>query len=265
MVSDAESYAQEIRSRWGQYLVDWPPGATLRIGDYGVVIKGVFHKEGNLASDYQVQFATDPIPPNPAISHYSHFSKDAVKVTFRTRGRGGAQAGAAVKAGLDLMFHKENSVFFNAAGCRVEMMSSPAMLRSRIMNLLDQGRWDYQWHVITRLIRSSSCTVLVASSGGATVSLDVNGNVPAVDLGDANLRMTVTSAEKMASDAVVTGDATPLLGCHRLKSKFLDGIKWTPARLAGQSEQSLLSGDKLAEAIKKGIVKQEEFEWVEAE
>jgi hypothetical protein len=97
------------------------------------------------------------------------------------------------------------------------------------------------------------------------MSLEADGNITSVDLADANLRMTLTSSEMMTTNAVVTGQATPLLGCHRLKSRFLDGVEWTPAQLMGQAAESPLSRQKLAEAVKKGILKEEEFEWVEAE
>lgn len=262
MASEAESYAKEMRSKWGLYFVDWPPGVPLAVGDYGAIIDGVFVKEGNLKRDYGIDFSVDPAPANPAEGHYSHFSKGSVEVNFRARGQGRGQA--AVKAGLDLKFHREHSVFFNAAGCRIETIASPALLRAPIFNLMRQGRWEYPWHVITRLVHSNSCTVLVASSAGATASLDANADVPAIDLANANVKMSLNAASSMSSEAVVTGDATPLLGCHRLKSSFFDGIKWAPTKFMAAAGDSPISGDKIGEALKKGIVKEDEFEWAES-
>lgn len=262
MASEAESYAKEMRSKWGLYFVEWPPGVALALGDYGGIMDGVFIKEGNLKRDYGIDFAVDPAPEIPTDAHYSHFSEGSVEVNFRARGQG--RAGGAVKAGLDLTFRRDHSVFFNAAGCRVETIASPALLRAHILGLVRQGRWEYRWHVITRLVHSSSCTVLVASTAGATASLDANADVPAIDLANANVKMSLKTASSMSAEAVVTGDATPLLGCHRLKSSFFDSMKWAPTKLMAAAEDPPISGDKIGEALKKGIVREDEFEWVES-
>jgi hypothetical protein len=65
MASEAESYAKEMRSKWGLYFVDWPPGVALALGDYGGIIDSVFIKEGNLNRDYGIAFAADPAPESP--------------------------------------------------------------------------------------------------------------------------------------------------------------------------------------------------------
>src|SRR6266568_2281599 len=119
MPTDAQVYAKEIRTGFGEFFANWPPGERIQLGDYGTIDNHVFRREGNLLRDFNTSFEVQH-SPDSSLAHYGHSSKNSVEVKLRAKGKAKLPTGDQLQAGLDLRFSAAQAVFFNAAGCAVE-------------------------------------------------------------------------------------------------------------------------------------------------
>jgi hypothetical protein len=262
MATVAEVYCHEIRRGLGAFLANWPPSEPVRIGDFGTVENDVFQRAGNLVVDFGISL---DVQTNSAPAHYTYSSKNSTELNLRARGKAKLPTGDRLNAGLDLRFSAANAVFFNASGCHVESVSSPSGLKPAILKLLSGGKWQYYWHVITRRVTSQSCTVIVSSANGASISLDASGNVASIDLARGDLRMNARNATKIATQLVTAGDTVPIFSCHRLVHPLFRSLDWRQTRAAPSQQGDLFDPQKLAKAIETGTFKLEDFGWDELE
>jgi hypothetical protein len=263
MATAAQTYAKEIRGGFGEFFANWPPEEPLALGDYGTIDSHVFRREGNLFRDFNISF--EALLSSQSTTHYTHSSRNSVEIKLRARGDAALPTQGQLRAGIDLYFSAAHAVFFNAAGCSIESISSPARLKPSLLELVKACQWQYSWHAVMRIVRSQSCTAIISASSNSAISLDASEDITSIDLARADLRMSARNARNIASQLVTAGDAAPLFSCHRLNHTLLNSVQWRPTHLANSAQNNLLDPRKLRDAIRNGVMKAEDFSWVPVE
>ncbi len=235
------------------------PGAPLDPGDYGILNGDAFERIGNLR-DIGVTFSTKTEKQR---SHHDFSSEGVRKTTIEASASGNAGPIAKLKAALKLDFSRERGVFFNAADCVTEGISNTDALGKQLIKRYDEGDWKKKYVVVTQVVRAGTTTVIISLKAGASVSLEATGDVQAIDLADASLRLRPVDNSSDSVYKVTSAEGmTPLMKLFRVKrsgiintgpAQFEPALAARPGTkasagkgLAGPKRRDLLAFDEVA-------------------
>ena len=217
MGSLAAQYCEQIKNHFKVFYATFPPNQPYELGDFGVLNDDVFVRLGNVKNRFGMTFAVRAgEAKSPAIDFTS---KGSVAVEFR--GKAEAAVGTVpVKAGLDITFARENSVFFNAADCTLDSVEDQVALGEQILALYAQKKWEKKYALVTGVLRARSTTAIVSSSSNSSISLDAASDVPVIDLADASLKLSVKRVKDVALKIVTEGELVPLMSLSKIQGGF---------------------------------------------
>src|SRR4051812_18812634 len=120
--SIGEVWCDTIHDQFVVLYANWPLGAPISLGDYGVLVKGglfshgtIFVRKGNIGdSDYKIAITERP---DPDYKSYSFQSSKGVSVDFAAKGDVTPGGGTHINASMTVQFSKQNAAFFNAVRC----------------------------------------------------------------------------------------------------------------------------------------------------
>ena len=275
-MSLAESYGKEIRKEIKRYA-NWEPGRPLELGDFGVLNGPLFERLGNLR-DLKVAFDTRADPSGKTVAYSS---KNAVQMEAGAGASVNVGPVANAKAALKITFGREHSVVFNAVGVTYDSVSDQVDLQRKLLQAIEAETWDARWSVVTELMRSKSTTVVVSTGSNGSILLEAKGDVPKVDLADADIRLSVKSERNIGYRAITEGEMTPLMALSRIRPRGLfwwrrtelrrdlgflpghrgRGHRYGPARVSSRLDDNM---DSLVDELRAGRAPAKEaFEWAE--
>ena len=219
MGSLAAQYCEQINNHFKVFYATFPPNQPYQLGDFGILNDDVFVRIGNVTQRFDLNFGVRAgEAKSPAIDFTS---KGSVTVEFRSKAEAGIGT-VPVKAGLDITFARENSVFFNAAECTLDSVEDQVKLGEQIIGLYNQRKWEKKYAVVTGVLRAKSTTAIVSSSANSSISLDAaTPDVAAINLADASLKLTVKSVRDVALKIVTEGELVPLINLSKIQGGFL--------------------------------------------
>jgi hypothetical protein len=252
------NYTTELHQAFGYLFANWVPQQKIALGDYGRFQKGVFHRDGKL-EDLKLDVKRGT--PDEARALYQYHSKNSSSAQLKLNASG-KSAAANAKAGLEIKFDDANSVFFNAAGCALSTVSNVSSIGDAIRRKLKDGKWEYDWVVITTLIEAKSTTAIISSSSNGTIVLNAETNVPHIDLADAALKLGVSSESNIGLKLVTEPGCAPLFACHQAHWKLLGKPGWQTKLLRAETEQAETAA-QIQALRSSGEMNIDEFDFVE--
>jgi hypothetical protein len=261
-------YCKQLRDAFRRHA-NFPPNRCVALGDYGVIQENVFERLGNI-SDLGLS-----ILPAVGTGQSNFIFKSQGSVDFELIAKGEVQPGGivAVRAGLNLKFNRENSVFFCAAGCTIQAAANIRDLEPALIQLLQEGRWESDFYLVTELTLASKTTAIVSSSGDSEVKLEaMNPALEVIQLADASLQLQVRRSRNTSFEMVTEGAQVPLMQLSRLRGLFHDELRPSLGAIAlGAQEPFRLVADgdvtpiTLQESVARAAVSEPVIEAVLAE
>lgn len=231
MSNVASIYTNAMRDNFRPMFANWQPGSPLKLGDYGLITNNIFQRIGKIGDpDIGIEFKTRL---DETGDQYEFSSSSETEFLFTAGGQVNTPT-ANVKAGLEIRFGKSDSVYFNAAGCKVNSIENIKAVGDALIALDEQGKWKRDFAVVTNLIASGATTVVVSGGNNSSIVLEASGGVPQIDLADASLKLSLKSMRNVALKIITTGGMTPLMALMQVKRReIFPGIlrprTWEPA------------------------------------
>jgi triacylglycerol lipase len=238
-------YCKQIRQELRRHA-NFPPNRPIALGDYGVIKDDIFERLGNIGQ-LGLRFA---VIDGTGQSTFQFKSKGNVSFELIARGDVGAGGVPAVRAGLELKFARENSVLFAAAGCTVKAIDDLRTLESALLQLLDQGRWETDFYVVTEINHASKTTAIASGDRDCEIKLEADSPaLEAIHLADATLSLHVKRSRNTALEIVTESDQIPLMQLARLRGVFNPVLRTESlAAGGGRSRFRLTSDDETGSA-----------------
>lgn len=261
----AQVYIKDIHKQWKNLYANWPPNGTIVLGDYGFLDKdGLFEIKGNIKLD---GFVSKSIRINTSSSEadYKYSSKGCSFEQLKTNAEGKINQVANLNASLEIKFERDNSIFLNAAGCKIHSIENIPQIEKEIIWSFKGGSWNPAYAIITKLVEATSSTLIISSSDKASITLEAGVDIPKIDLANAALELSVKSQQNIGFQAIMKGNLVPLFGCHKLRCKWFGEPELEASNLvttSGESDEEDMA--KVREMlIREGKSFQDELELVE--
>lgn len=224
MSSIAKIYTKEIKKQFKKLHANWEPGENIELGDFGVMIGGLFNKtifvkKGNLSKKFKIKFK---VTKDPYVDHKYFASQKGVSVKFNAKGSINPSGVINAKANVNVEFSKENSVFFSAAECKTISIEDKLALGEDIFKLHKQGKWKKKYVVVTDLVKSGKTVIAISSSSNSEFSISANSpTLEQINLADASAGLDIVSKKNIGYSVDGAKGLSLLFGLAKLQSKFL--------------------------------------------
>ena len=220
-----ELYTKGIKRKLENYWAAWLPGTHYAIGDVGTLNGYVFEKVctlGELNLKYYADTDEDPSP----LAITSEFG---VAVSFKAAGESNpsfSHIGSA-EAGLKVAFGAIGAFILQAPETFASEMGDRLNVRRQIIATFNNGSWEKDWLVITRLLTATSATVLISKLRNASLELTAKANLSAAmtTLGAADAGITIKHQQGDSITMIGGKNVTPLFQLGRLKTSFFSAPK----------------------------------------
>jgi hypothetical protein len=222
------------------------------------LIDDIFIKRSNLRDAYVAGFSVTPRASQGADSHWNFSSAQSTFVNTKA----GVKASSA-QAKLKITFAEEHAVYFNAAGCRLLEAENYEQIAAFVRLLWHDEKWDDSYYVVTSVVETPMSLAFMSGGADAEAILEATGEVPDIDLANADLKLTLRNKKSLAMDFVTPKTHTPLIGVSRLKPRWLTGdATFKPSFLADPDgiEDTL---KRRAELLRGGKPSDDDFEFAE--
>ncbi|MBC7924560.1 MAG: lipase family protein [Bryobacteraceae bacterium] len=214
-------YCKQLRRELRRHA-NFPPNRPVALGDYGVLRDEVFERLGNVRQ-LGITFEIIEGTAQTTFTFKSHGSVD-----FALIAKGDVQPGGipAVRAGLEVKFSRAEAVFFNAAGCTVKAIDNVAAVGTALVQLLREGRWEADFHVVTELNLAAKTTAIASADRNSEIRLEAKSPaLEAIQLGDASLDLQVKRSRNTALEIVTEGGNIPLMQLSRIRGMRRDEFR----------------------------------------
>jgi hypothetical protein len=231
----ASIYTDNLHQNFKTLYGAWPPNASVRLGDYGVLQGNIFVRLANVADTYKLAFQERK--DSGRAGNYEYASANSTEVEFHA-GASPTAGGVPLKASLDISFSSENAVFFNPASCVPVSIEDQISFGNSIMSLYQTGRWEKKFVVVTGLLESANATVIVSGSNNSSISLEASSDkILNIDLADAALKLGVRRARNVAFKVITQSGLVPLISLSKVQGSIFDDDHFGPQapRLAAQA------------------------------
>lgn len=230
-----QQYCRQVRQHLTGLHANFPPNRPLALGDFGIRRDEVFQRMGNLAQ-LGVRFGVVEGTPQ---SSFQFKSEGAVEVEFVAKGEVRPGGVPAARAGIELRFNRQDAVFFNASGCTVIQIDDLIAVETALIALLNAGRWDTSFVVVTNLIRAAHTTAIASADRSSEIVLEASSEaVPEIDLGDVGLKLRTKRSRSTALEIVTASDQTPLMQLSRIRGLFSDRFRPEAAALPASGAET---------------------------
>ncbi len=228
-----KQYLKEVNKKF-KYRPTWVPGKPLKIGDIGILEKGVFSHRGTL-DEKGIPFT---VRIDESDSDMSYSSEGGVTIAAKLAGKASMPESQLAEgdAGLTISFSKEKATVFKLNGTKTSIITNAGAVGQEILNRYIQNNWEKDWVVITELIEANSATILVSNSKESKVELKAKANVQAsedLDIADAGLGLSIVGKKDLAVEIVAKDGITPLFRAAGIKKKLFGSEKFVARSILG--------------------------------
>lgn len=214
----ADVYTKQIHDNLQPLYANWDIATPRELGDYGKLDGSLFISLGNIKNDFGINV---PEIEEERLDSRSFASKGNTDVSLTGQGQIPA-SGVTVNAKLEITFSESDAMFFNAAGCVYTMAQSKFRLGQDIIALKD--KWDPSWVVVTDIVDSGAVTAAISSSRNASITFEADAHVPAINLADPKLSLTVSSSRNCSFQLAAPQGKNILLGFCGIRGFFNPGF-----------------------------------------
>jgi hypothetical protein len=230
-MSVAKQYTKELKQQTN-YSATWLPMVPVQLGDIGRLENYQWTRESSLQAK-NIAFDGDEGPA----ADISYASRGSVRATggASVATSGATSAVGAVNAKLHLEFKREGALVFEITGARSLRIVDVQAVGNQILDLYQNDQWEYDLVVITEVVSAGSATVLVASSGGASIDLGAEGNaVPSLgNLAKLGASLQYSNEQSIGVRVIGSTSLTPLFRAARVEPRLLSGSRFRSVRRVG--------------------------------
>ncbi|GEM_PF-5252044 len=231
-----DRYQKEIAKKL-RYFANWLPNNPIRIGDVGTLTKMNFETDFNLLSRYP-DVAKPRRSKHP--SDIQFYSEGSATITF---------IGDAVlpstekllesKNGIKIKFKKPNSVFFEGKGAVIQRLEHLDILKEKIIELRQSGRWEEDLVIVTDIVEIDYSTIIITNEKDAEVILRSENDIELADTQLASVSGSFKIEDKSSTEVCLVGEKklTPLFKVRRLKKKLFKKTEKLSPLLHSRIEQ----------------------------
>lgn len=217
-MSIASDYCKEI-SEQIHYRPTWMPTHKAKLGDYGLIKDEVFQRWGNISgSKYKISVKKSKDQATADLHYKSRGSRE-IEVD------GGVDAAGIAKAAIKIQFSKAHSVFFNLAGVTTARLDNYHEVAEKIMSL-GKSQWNYDFRVITEIVKAKSSTIIITSGKNASITLGVDS--PVMNFANINLKLNAKSSSKISTKILTKSGFIPAFKTSGIKERKLGPIPYGP-------------------------------------
>jgi hypothetical protein len=229
-----KQYLKEINKKF-QYRATWEPGKTLRIGDIGILEKGIFSLRSTLE---QEQIALQ-IRVDESEGSLKYTSEGSVEIKAKLAGEMSMPQSQLAKgdAGFVVQFKKQNAVVFTINGTKTYQIENTGQIEREVLQRFAENKWPKDWLIITELVEAKEATILISNAKDSQIELKANADISPsseLNIADAEFNFSVVSKRGLSTEIIakegvtplyrVAGIRKPLLGDPSLGSKELFGV-----------------------------------------
>ena len=234
-----KEYLKELNQRFG-YRPTWEPGKPLRLGDVGILEKGVFSQRTSLADlgiPFEVRAATTG-------SDIKYASSGGVQIAPKLSGNAPLPDSTLsnLDAGFSVSFSKEKAILFEAKNARTAVISNLHHVEKKVFEKLKDQSWKKDWVIISELMETDSATILVSKNKAAKIDLKASGQVASGDLhiADVDLGLQASFEKDIEYRVIAQKGATPLYRASGIKSGLFASDGLVTKNLSDQEERQSL-------------------------
>ena len=220
-MSSANVYADAVHRQLQRYAT-WLPTDNVAVGAVGQLHGKIFVRIADLKNfGISVNIVKDP----NAQATYKFMSSGVKEIAIEASASGAPPSASMGSAKLDIAFSKKHSVYFSLAKCRGYSIDNLVELGDKILGLVQKGKWQLDFFVVTRVVTAGSATILQAESKGASMELEGGASGTTVaDLLKAGASVKVKSQSSVGLSIVAKSELTPLLALAKVKYSFFDRV-----------------------------------------
>lgn len=211
-------YTKQVKENFRTLWANWEPGNPIKLGDFGIMENKIFVFMGNI-KDFGITFKTRT---DDTSDHKFFTSKEGVSYSLNAKADVPVAGVINAKAGLEISFSKENSIFFNAAECKTHMIENKHNLGIELQKLKQQKKWPRRYVAVTDIIVSEKAIIAISGSNNSKINFEAKApEIEAIDLADASLNLGVTHEESIGYKVDGKEGLVLLLGLCKFQSRFL--------------------------------------------
>lgn len=232
----SEVYIKSMREHFN-LCPNWEPHNLVSLGDYGTITDGIFNRLDNINKRFGIELVSQPV----SAPVRREFSTEGVRSRQLNTGASTEVANAQV----EIMFEKENGVFFNAPQCVIHRIDNLGNVLDELLELYKQGKWDTDWVVVSELEEAQSAVIAVSREANASIAFEAATPIAKIDLADANLKLKAAKADKIAYKLDASDNHATLIvmmKLQRLRKKGLLGmgkrVEWSTERSIADASES---------------------------
>jgi len=228
MADVSEIYLRSVRRVLKCYYATWMPGMAMKLGDVGFLKGNQFiyvTSLDNLGVDFKIREDDSPSPLNIQ-------SQTGVKLIFKPSGKISTDLPSIpeAEAGIGIEFGEEGAFVFRTNECYEPAIDDILSLGRKIKKLLLSGKWNKDYVVIVRLIKTPFASIYISKEANSKIEISVKSDLSfeTIDLGDAKLEFSVKSMKGSIIDIPGAKNITPFFQIASLKQSFLSSAAFRP-------------------------------------
>lgn len=216
----SDIYTETVNKSLGPYFATWLPDAPIKLGDYGRMEKKKFIVEGNI-EDFGI---TLKIRLDESCDDQKFNSGKKTEITVIPKGSV-SNGITYVNASLKIDFNDQQGVYFNAVNCKNDLIINTKNVADKIIELYNEKKWDINWVVVTKMIRSESTTILISGNKISNILLEANADVQELNLADPSLKLNINYQKNIGFSCITKVGLIPLIGLSKLQKKIFNEPK----------------------------------------
>lgn len=211
----ADRYCENIHKNIEPYYATWLPTVPVKLGDYGKMDGKIFIRQGNITTDFGVNFTVETDQDSGDFEYKSSGTN-----AINTNASGDGTVGI-VKALLTISFTNQGDVFFVAASCLADMMNGvPSVIEQLTPQFKAKKMKGYM--IVTQVVKAGTSTIAVSAEKGAQLSIEASApEVPAIDLKSPQGQFSVKSESNISFKVVAKTGLNPLFQLEEVGSSGL--------------------------------------------
>jgi hypothetical protein len=222
-MSTADLYSDQIKKHFKIFYANWEPGGPIELGQYGILQGNIFIPVGKLEADFPQEFPKNTIQlaSDPTKDQKEFKSERGVEVTLNAKGTLNAAGVPLAKAGLEIKFTKEDSIFFNAAECTTTRISNKAKIGETIKTLFKANKWRKEYCVVTDVVTAGKTIIAVSRSSNSAITFEAETpGIEKIDLADASIKLGLKTEKNIGYKVDAKDGLNILIGLCKIKNPF---------------------------------------------
>lgn len=214
-------YKRMFRKHFTNHNANFPPSQPIALGDFGVMKSGFFIPMGNIHSSFGLNFGIIK-DPDPTYESFKSSSSVSVELTSKASV---ATAGIPIaKAGLQIKFAKEKSLFFSSAEVRYNYIDNLYKVGKEITKLYRQKKWKKKYVLISSVLEGENTILAISGGSNAEIKIEAKSDsVEQISLSDASVGLNLVKTSNTAYEIVSNGSLQVGFRLSRLYNPIFSG------------------------------------------